>query len=358
MATSSEPSRALMYGTARSSDSSRVVFVTGAGRSGTSTVSGSLKYLGLHVPQPEVPANRANPRGYFESQWVVDFHRQLLERAGVATLDADPEAGARTLTALAEPATRETMASWLAEATRECRQAVVKDPRTVWALDAWSEVASVCGVEAGYLSMMRHPAEVVGSRAEHYSKRTDVARQRRAEVRNLAGWVNVNLRNERSTRGHPRVFVRYDDLVGDWRSSLDGVRRRLGLEFDADLTGPGPHAIDDFIDPGLRRVHTSWDDLDVPHDLRAVAEGVWEATGELADPDGNEPDALRRLDELAERYGRLYEDSVAITATRTRTLVRSARDRRPARDREHPARPVWRRAAGRARRALRSRRRG
>ena len=71
----------------------RVVIVAGAGRSGTSTVAGSLSMLGLHLPQPEVPADETNPRGFYESQWVVDFHKELLNRTPVVrTLDARPEA--------------------------------------------------------------------------------------------------------------------------------------------------------------------------------------------------------------------------------------------------------------------------
>ena len=39
----------------------RVVFVVGSGRSGTSTMSGTLQTLGMHVPQPEVSADETNP---------------------------------------------------------------------------------------------------------------------------------------------------------------------------------------------------------------------------------------------------------------------------------------------------------
>ncbi len=70
----------------------RLVLVTGPGRSGTSTVTGSLKRLGLHVPQPEVPADETNPRGFYEPQWVVDFHKSLLNPIPVRAMDARPQA--------------------------------------------------------------------------------------------------------------------------------------------------------------------------------------------------------------------------------------------------------------------------
>ena len=44
----------------------RVVVVAGSGRSGTSTIAGVLKSVGLRIPPPEVPGNRTNPRGFFE----------------------------------------------------------------------------------------------------------------------------------------------------------------------------------------------------------------------------------------------------------------------------------------------------
>ena len=52
----------------------RAVLVVGAGRSGTSTIAGVLRRLGLHVPQPEVMSDDTNPKGFGEPQWAVTFH--------------------------------------------------------------------------------------------------------------------------------------------------------------------------------------------------------------------------------------------------------------------------------------------
>ena len=72
-----------------------LVLVAGSGRSGTSLFTGILQRLGFHVPQPEVPADETNPRGFAESQWVVDFHTRLLTKAAVHVSDARPTAWAR-----------------------------------------------------------------------------------------------------------------------------------------------------------------------------------------------------------------------------------------------------------------------
>ena len=70
----------------------KVLFVAGAGRSGTSTMAGLMRILGLHVPQPEVDADETNPKGFGEPRWVVDHHDRLLKEALVQVSDSRPEA--------------------------------------------------------------------------------------------------------------------------------------------------------------------------------------------------------------------------------------------------------------------------
>src|SRR5829696_506110 len=90
-----------------------LVLVAGSGRSGTSLFSGILQRLGLVVPQPEVPADESNPRGFAESQWVVDFHTRLLRAARVQVSDARPAAWAMTAAAGLDPAVRGELREWL-----------------------------------------------------------------------------------------------------------------------------------------------------------------------------------------------------------------------------------------------------
>ena len=73
-------------------DENLAVLVTGSMRSGTSSLAGSLKILGLHVPQPEVPASPRNPKGHFEPHWVIRFHKRLLREALTRPSDGSPQA--------------------------------------------------------------------------------------------------------------------------------------------------------------------------------------------------------------------------------------------------------------------------
>ena len=307
-----------------------LVLITGTGRSGTSTMSGTFHHLGLHVPGPYLGSNESNPKGFFESQWSVRFHNKLTERAGVHIFDSRPQALAKVQAAIT-PRDRERLGAFLAEQAAVSDQVVVKDPRTVWVQDLWREVAADHGLDIRYVSMLRHPAEVVGSRTTYYAKVGESssadaeAERRQYAIFNVARWINNSLVNERETRGQRRAFVRYTDLLDDWRPVLAALHDDLGLRYDLD--GAEARAVDDFIDPGLRRHTVTWEELDVPQEVQDLGQAVWEALQPLADDGGVDADASARLDELAVRYQRLLRDAAAIDIDAREAAVKAARRR-------------------------------
>src|SRR5690242_16592127 len=303
----------------------QLVVVTGSGRSGTSTVAGALKMLGCYVPQPEIPPNDANPRGYFEPKWVVEYHKRVLAEAGVRTLDARPEAETNMETVTSDPDLLAELRDWFATQL-QAPQIVVKDPRAFWLRELWVQAASSLSVETSWITMLRHPAEVVGSRDMHYLKEADAERRLSRETGNLAGWVNVALTNERTSRDDRRTFVHYGDLITDWRTTMGKIADRLGLTYDADLSSGEHHAVDDFIDAKLRRSQLTLDDLDVPTQLRTIAEQVWQTLDSLAaDPD--DKDAMGRMDGLRADYDDLYRHAVALVQDHTSSVVELTRRR-------------------------------
>jgi hypothetical protein len=293
-----------------------LVLITGTGRSGTSTMSGALHHLGLHVPGPHLGADDSNPKGFWESRWAVRFHKRLAKAAGIDQFDSRPGALARAQTAIT-PQMREQVTEFLRGHATEHDQVVIKDPRSVWTQELWRTSAADAGLDIRYVAMLRHPAEVVGSRTTYYSGHAheggDEAKRRRYSIFNVARWTNSSLINERETRGFPRAFVRYTDMLDDWRPVMADVRDDLGLTFDTDLAPGAHHAVDDFIEPGLRRHTVTWEELDIPTDLQRVAQQVWEQLDVLADSHGVDEAASARLDELADEYARVLADAHAIS---------------------------------------------
>lgn len=260
-----------------------LLLVTGAGRSGTSTAAGALHHLGLSVPGPHLAANDSNPRGFYESAWTVRFHNRVLKHAGVATADVRPEARALAH-AVAGPRRRARLAQWLAEVTAGAAVSVVKDPRAAWLLPLWARACGDAGLRLVHLVMVRHPAEVVGSRGTHYASGVEKLGAQRYARRNLAGWVNAMLVTEQDTAPRPRAFVGYDDLLAAWAPTLGRAADTLGVTLPEDPAAAA--AVEAFVDPGLQRHRnrfTDLDDLELPGELVSLAEEVHAGCAHLAE---------------------------------------------------------------------------
>jgi glycosyltransferase involved in cell wall biosynthesis len=145
-----------------SNSPSRPVVITGMHRSGTSLVASYLSSLGIHMGDRLIPADRRNPRGYFEDAGFVELHGRILRDATVE-----------------EPGHRDW--GWteserldrgvLARYAREARALAAgraggggiwgwKDPRTTLLLDFWDEILEERPL---YLLLYRLPWEVFDS---------------------------------------------------------------------------------------------------------------------------------------------------------------------------------------------------
>ena len=270
----------------------------------------------MHVPPPVVPADERGTQGVAESQWVVDLHRELLERANVAVTDGRPSAWFETGKICANGIPRTRVTEWLGrqfaplpddpDPTRE-PELVLKDPRMAWFLGLWKAAALRCDATPAYLTTLRHVTEVVGTR-DRPSART-------------AAWVNLMLHTERATRGSVRAFVRYDDLLADWTIPLFRVGHEFGLRAVTEASANDMRKVHQFVDPDLHRAHHTWADLAVPPRLQEIAEESWRALSSLAGEGGEGGESgdtaavHTTLDELREAYVALYDEAEALAAS-------------------------------------------
>lgn len=305
----------------------KLVVVTGSGRSGTSSVAGTLKRLGLYIPQPEVETDERNPRGYYEPLWVAEFHKWLLNPIPVRTIDSRPNAG-KIAKKHVTPEVEQQLRDWLrGQLETGERQILLKDTRAYWVYDLWQRMAEEFGAQLTSLTMLRHPAQVVRSRdAAYLADMTRHFRQQR-ETTNVAAWINAAFETERVTRGNPRAFVPYYDLIGDWRAAMSRAGEQLGLTFN-DIRGH--HPVDDFIDADLNRSKPDWDGLEVTPGLVDLAERSWAVMNALVDTPDDEA-VMRRVDALRKEYVELYWSSAAIALDETTAQVAKVRKKLKAR---------------------------
>jgi hypothetical protein len=292
----------------------QLILVVGVGRSGTSALTGTLGQMGFRIPQPEVKANDTNPRGFGEPRWVVDFHHRLLRERRITVNDSRPGAWESTYAAGRLAPVQDELRAWLAGELAQAASVVVKDPRTVWFLPLWIRSAGQLGLDTSFVTMLRHPAEVVTSARKSYGETLTAASR-------AAAWTNVILQTEYATRTAKRAFLRYDELLADWPPEIRRVGSAIGADDLAALERADHPAVDGFVDPTLHRNRVRWDELDVPAPLRELADHVWESLLALCRSDA---DVAARLDDARRRYEMLYRDAEAIA----QSSVHAARHRR------------------------------
>ena len=301
--------------------SRNLVIVAGSGRSGTSLVSGLLKRLGCRVPTPEVPADETNPKGFAESQWVVDLHDRLLAMVNVQVSDARPAAWSKTAKVCLDSNVQQEVRAFLEEQFALSDDVLVKDPRMSWFLPVWRRAAQDIGATPRVIVMLRHPAAVVASKQKYYAGR-------QGEASRTAGWVNQLLFTERATRDAPRVFVRYDKLLEDWTATLSGAAQALDLSVVRDAPANNIRKAHEFIDITLDRSKPTWGT--VPQSLIDQAETVWDQVTRLADAPGEAPAEIEaKMDELRTAYTEYYTEaeSVAwssVAAAKARAVAKPA----------------------------------
>lgn len=290
----------------------RLVLVSGPGRTGTSTFAGSLAKLGYVVPPPVLRPNAANPRGYFEPRWVIGFHNRILTRSSTHAMDSRPWAADLIHQAIEAEPFQDELTSWLDKAFESASQLVIKDPRAFWARELWTEASKAVGAKASVVTMLRHPAEVLGSRDTHYDADRPAKARAVQLTRNLFGWINSSLINELTSRNQRRAFLQYEDLIGDWRSALASVDRALDLGLPSEQLDGREHAIDSFIDPTLHRVKVTWDGLLLPDYVRELAQEVWDVFSRDHDNLNLGPDRYEEFDTLRATYRRRFDDAIAL----------------------------------------------
>jgi len=298
-----------------------LIFVAGSGRSGTSLFSGMLQRLGYHVPQPEVPADDTNPKGFAESQWVVDFHTRLLRRAAVQVSDARPAAWAQTAQVSLDEVVEGELRAWLEDQFGQADHLIVKDPRLSWFLPLWRRVAEGEGVTPRFVTMLRHPAAVIASKQRWYGGW-------QGEAARCAGWVNFTLYTERATRDAPRVFVHYEDLLDDWTKTIGHVGEVLDLSVVREASAQSMREVHDFVDRSLSRSSSDWEAFRIPAPLRTQADEVWELVSGLAKSDGiADAETIERLETARTAYIDLYEEAEAIAQS---SIAAATRQKAPA----------------------------
>lgn len=221
------------------------LFVVGMGRSGSSALARVLSLCGAALPPGLLGPTRDSPRGYFEPRAAIQINEDILRSHGSSGYDPSlrmQDEGAMSA---------EDRAAWVERIRRylsglpAAPLTVIKEPKIALLGALWFEAAQLAGFDVVTAISVRHPGEVIESLARRG--------QRQRYVHNspalvAAWWLKYTLLAERDTRGLPRAFVDYDNLLADWRREMKRVSLALGI----DLSGSDDAAIEEYLCPELR----------------------------------------------------------------------------------------------------------
>ena len=222
------------------------LFVLGMARSGTAALTRVLSLCGGTLPAAMGGHNKANPRGYWEPRKAGNLNNVILRRHGSAGYDPSlrlQEEGA--FDAEAKAACIAEIRAYLTTLPA-APLVVIKELQITTLSDVWFEAARLAGFDVACVIAVRHPQEVVasftalaaGSPIVHISPELASAL-----------WLKYSLLAERNTRGLPRVFVEYANLLDDWRREVKRISAALGIDLNTRNEG----AVEEFLTQDLHR---------------------------------------------------------------------------------------------------------
>ena len=263
----------------------RAIVVLGMHRSGTSALTGVLAEMGCTMPEHLMAPEEMNPKGFFESDAVTGLNERLLASAGMRWFSFPPFPREWYRSAAA--------AEFAAEADETLRAEygdadifAMKDPRICRLVSFWDAVLRRAGCRPVYVCTHRHPVDVASSLQYRSGYDLDYG---------LLLWLRHQLDAEADSRGKPRVFVSYDQLMGDWATSVTKIGASLNIAWPLSVDEARP-GVEGFLSSALRNFAARDDDGSSPMpdwvaEVHVIIER-WAALGEDA-ADHPRLDAIR-----------------------------------------------------------------
>lgn len=211
------------------------VLVPGMHRSGTSAFTGVLQILGVYLGESLIEPMSSNEKGHFENRVLYRINEDILAGRGNSWDDvffcAPNEVSPDELAALT---------SALAVEFKGKELFAIKDPRLALLFPLYEAALTALGVDIKILIPYRDPYEVAASLR---------ARNGYSINKGLVLWGIYFFRAVKASRGLPRCFVGFDQLLSDRRKAVEMIEYHLNLgllsRFDKD-------AVDGFVASDLK----------------------------------------------------------------------------------------------------------
>jgi len=179
-------------------------FILGMHRSGTSALGGVLNIMGLEFGSDLMKANKSNPKGYFENNFVYRLNKRILSENSsrwddysfnISNIDSEKK------TIYIKEAKK-----IIKQEFRYSKKFAIKDPRICLLFPIWEQACLDLNIKIKILLPFRNPKEVALS----LKKRDSFSMEK-----GLLLWTHYFLSAEYVSRSYERLFIAFDDLLGN-----------------------------------------------------------------------------------------------------------------------------------------------
>jgi hypothetical protein len=277
----------------------RAILVLGMHRSGTSALSGALCALGAAVPKKTLMGSHpCNLKGLFEALSIAQTHDEFLAAAGSCWHDWRQFDLQWARSPAAAPHTAKIKTVLLDEFGDE-PLIVLKDPRICRFVPYTASL--LADLDMSFVAVL--PLEV----AQSLQRRDDFA-----TAKSLRLWLRHVLDAEYYSRGIPRCFLSYEDLLRDWRQQVDRICEQTGVALPNRFDNAGI-AVDEFLTEELHHEHASSDEAQHDGDVAQLARNTYRVFLEIC-ARGESKESLDRLDAARAAFDEHSRSAAAMTA--------------------------------------------
>lgn len=252
------------------------VFVIGAGRSGTSTITRALMALGVDLGDRFKRASKKNPKGFFEDADLLAIsksaRRVLGIRADSVRLIPDE--------AFDHPRLKPLQDKAIEVIQRRFSHSPIwgfKYGRTLRILPFWDPILEATHTSPAFVVALRHPLSVAKSRAK-------IDPRRGLQAASDLEWLVSIVPFLRRTAPHRLVVVDYDDVMDSPKTELARIANQLALPPDKANETHIDAFIDQFLDTNLRHTRFNDEDLSASANINPIVKDAYRLLKTLARP--------------------------------------------------------------------------
>ncbi|MBZ9888583.1 hypothetical protein LB559_11575 [Mesorhizobium sp. BR1-1-3] len=201
------------------------LLVLGMHRSGTSALAQVISFLGAAPPKDRIGEHPTNPTGHWEPRRLVLLNDELLAELGSSWNDWR----ALNLSTLSPERLvyyETRIRDIIDEEYGDAAVMVLKDPRICRLAALYRRVLEQLGVRVCPIIILRNPLSVSASLGARDGLKISASQ---------LYWLRHVIDLERDTRGLSRAVITFDELLSDWRGTVENIAKALSLVWPVSL---------------------------------------------------------------------------------------------------------------------------